>query len=75
MNINWTSCSLVQITNQNEFWNWTQQELLTGLFPEKWYNGDPRKPDGFMIDGYSQMVGGARMRLLRIKGGLFVISL
>jgi len=42
---------------------------LEGLFPSEWYNGEPRKRDGFMADGSSQMVGGARMRLLRIKKG------
>ena len=41
------------------------------MFPKKWYNGEERKSDGFMVDGYSQMVGGARMRLLRVKRGLF----
>ena len=41
------------------------------MFPKKWYNGEERKPDGFIVDGYSQMVGGARMRLLRVKRGLF----
>ena len=60
-----------QITNAKEFWNWTRAELLQGLFPTKWYNGEPRKKDGFMVDGSSQMVGGARMRLLRIKSGKF----
>ncbi|KAL9957104.1 hypothetical protein ACROYT_G038703 [Oculina patagonica] len=55
------------ITSQEEFWNWTRTELLDGLFPTTWYNGKLRKPDGFMADGYSQMVGGARMRLIRIK--------
>ena len=66
-----TICDLfsVQITSEKEFWNWTRHELLEGLFPSKWYNGDPRKRDGFMADGSSQMVGGARMRLLRIKNG------
>lgn len=42
------------------------------MFPKAWYNGQPRKQDGFMVDGYSQMVGGARMRLVRIKRGKFV---
>ena len=58
-----------QITTGKEFWNWSLTHFLDGLFPETWYNGQARRPDGFMADGYSQMVGAARMRLVRIKKG------
>ncbi|CAH3175942.1 unnamed protein product [Porites evermanni] len=65
--VNMIGASFTKITNQREFWNWTQNDLLDSLFPGTWYNGAERKRDGYMADGYSQMVGGARMRLLRIK--------
>lgn len=56
-----------KICNAKEFWNWTRHDLLPGLFPTEWYNGQSRKRDGFMADGSSMMVGGARMRMIRIK--------
>lgn len=65
--INTMAGNFDKICSVKEFWNWTHSELIPGLFPTKWYNDDKRRPDGFMADGSSQMVGGARMRLIRIK--------
>ena len=62
---------ILQLTSQEEFWAWTHTELLPTLFPSSWYNGADRQPDGFLADHYSQLVGGARMRLLRAKTGTF----
>lgn len=60
---------IFQLTRQDDFWVWTHGELLPTLFPPYWYNGADRTPDGFLADHYSQLVGGARMRLLRVKTG------
>lgn len=65
--INTMAGNFSKICSVKEFWNWTHSELIPGLFPAKRYNDDPIPPDGFMADGSSQMVGGARMRLIRIK--------
>nr|XP_034310453.1 uncharacterized protein LOC105340501 isoform X2 [Crassostrea gigas] len=55
----------VDIDSRTQFWNWSENALLQGLYNNKFYNGDP-VVDKLIIDKQSILVGGARLRQLRI---------
>lgn len=57
-----------KIDSRTQFWNWTENGLLQGLYNNKFYNGDP-VIDKLIIDKQSILVGGARLRQLRITPG------
>lgn len=57
-----------QIDSRTQFWNWSENALLQGLYNNKFYNGDP-VVDKLIIDKQSILVGGARLRQLRITPG------
>ncbi|XP_048575324.1 polycystic kidney disease protein 1-like 2 [Nematostella vectensis] len=63
------SNDFLNIQTDAGFWKWAKKDLLPNLFPSKWYNGKEIPHNGFLADHNSQMVGGARLRLIRVKTG------
>ncbi|XP_062611467.1 uncharacterized protein LOC134273293 [Saccostrea cucullata] len=66
--------SFIDINSRDQFWNWSENALLQGLYNNKFYNGDP-VIDKLIIDKQSILVGGARLRQLRITPELCFIPL
>ncbi|XP_055995228.1 uncharacterized protein LOC125649388 [Ostrea edulis] len=59
------SVHFVNIDSRKQFWNWSENALLQGLYNKEFYNGEPVL-DKLIIDKQSILVGGARLRQLRV---------
>ncbi|EDV28218.1 uncharacterized protein TRIADDRAFT_53596 [Trichoplax adhaerens] len=58
-----------KIATINEFWRWTNQVFLPGLYVGTWYNGQSSNLQGFLANRQSYLVGVARVRMLRMNTG------
>ncbi|XP_048582698.1 polycystic kidney disease and receptor for egg jelly-related protein [Nematostella vectensis] len=58
--------SFDSIGSRENFYDWAKTTLMTSLFKNTWYNGNPYDV-GFTGDGIAYVVGGARMRQLRVE--------
>lgn len=57
-----------QISTRENYYEWAKSTLMNALFNEEWYNGDSTEP-GFTSDKMAFVVGGARVRQLRVEKG------
>ena len=57
-----------QIGDVDGFWTWVDDNLIPGLYNGNWYSG-AQDSRGFLADRANFVVGGARMRQLRVKKG------
>ena len=63
-----SSFSSEQIHNQQEWWQWLNNTVIPGLYPDVWYNGDDPYPVGYLGDTPTAwLLGVARLRQLRIQ--------
>lgn len=58
----------MQIRRYEDFWNWTENVLVNGLYDRYWYNNEVYD-EPLIADRNSALMGGARLRQLRIKKG------
>ncbi|KAK3094947.1 hypothetical protein FSP39_008255 [Pinctada imbricata] len=54
------------IKSRGHFWNWTEHALLEGLYGNTVYNGDASPETRLTQDMQAFLIGGARLRQLRI---------
>lgn len=56
------------IMTQDEFWQWANGPLVSGLYPETYYNGVDLPPDkeGYIL-GVLRLVGGVELRQMRVS--------
>jgi polycystin 2 len=52
-----------------DFFKWANSTLVDGLYWERWYNGDPVLDSGFIRENIGKLLGGARLRQIRVKNG------
>ncbi|XP_033108148.1 polycystic kidney disease 1-related protein-like isoform X2 [Anneissia japonica] len=56
-----------EISSVQEFWTWSQTDLLDGLFWEKWYNGENQTEEqGYVMGGDTILLGKASLRQVRV---------
>lgn len=59
-------CSLFQIKNNVQFWEWMNEVFVGAIFPSNWYNGQEEKVSEYIGNKRSILVGMPRLRQLRI---------
>ena len=64
---------LYQVSEAQSFWSWLERDLVPGLYNGNWYN-NVQDTRNFLADRTNFLVGGARLRQLRVKKGETGIS-
>lgn len=59
-------CSLFQIKNNTQFWEWMNEVFVGAIFASNWYNGQEEKVSEYIGNKRSILVGMPRLRQLRI---------
>ncbi|CAF3727871.1 unnamed protein product [Adineta steineri] len=64
-------CLGTKITTIDDYWNWLENNFITNIRAQQWYNNDPpRNLSGFINDKSNRLIGWATMRQLRVKSTL-----
>jgi hypothetical protein len=62
-----TRKNFADVRSMEEFWQWVHGPLSTGLFPEKWYNGQALSAsESSYLAHTNKLIGGMRLRQLRV---------
>ncbi|CAF4054709.1 unnamed protein product [Adineta steineri] len=62
------NCDYTKITTIYDYWNWSENNFITNIRAQQWYNNDPpRNLSGFINDKSNRLIGWATMRQLRVK--------
>jgi hypothetical protein len=58
-----------------ETWQWMQGPMLSGAYPNEWYNGDQFTPQEQGMVLYSaHLIGGVQLRQIRVRAGTCVVT-
>jgi hypothetical protein len=58
------------MSRYEDFWNWTGNVLVNGLYNREFYNGEIYT-ESLIVDRQSLLVGGARLRQVRIQSRMY----
>jgi polycystin 1L2 len=61
--------SFSEIKTGENFFEWANSTLVDGLYWDRWYNSDPVHYSGFTKGDVGKLLGGARLRQIRVKNG------
>jgi len=58
------------VNSKVAFWEWIEEEFMTGIYDNSWYNGRRfTAPEGYISTREAFLVGMPRLKQVRVKEG------